>query len=392
MFTDQSTGDIASWSWSFGDGETSSERDPIHTYDTAGTYSVTLEVSGPGGAESEVKTDYITAEANLAPQITSAAVTTGAQDQLYSYDVEATDPNAGDVLTFSLDIAPAGMTINASTGLIQWAPDASQLGDNDVTVRVEDLGGLVDTQTFTISVSEPPPNLTPTITSVPVTTATENLLYNYDVEASDPNVGDVVTFSLDAAPAGMTIDPTTGLIQWTPDSLQLGDNDVTVRVEDAEGLYDTQAFTVTVEESGELELSIVTPAAYEIGTLQLPPDNTAAYIDRSYWFTEAPNQYVGLPFIRTANIDRNNRDESFLTFSVNKPVNVYVLYSANATTGPDWLENNFINTGDQISRVYHTWNVWRAEYPAGDITLGGNLAAGAAGDTLGMYVVVIEEN
>jgi PKD repeat protein len=41
-FTDQSTGTISSWSWSFGNGSTSNERDPIHSYTQLGSYTVSL--------------------------------------------------------------------------------------------------------------------------------------------------------------------------------------------------------------------------------------------------------------------------------------------------------------------------------------------------------------
>src|SRR5581483_9688453 len=44
-FTDQSAGSPASWSWSFGDGFTSSQRNPQHAFASAGTYSVTLTVA-----------------------------------------------------------------------------------------------------------------------------------------------------------------------------------------------------------------------------------------------------------------------------------------------------------------------------------------------------------
>jgi hypothetical protein len=58
-FTDQSTGDISSWSWDFGDGSTSTEQNPAHTYTEPGTYTVTLTVTGPEGSDTETKTDYI---------------------------------------------------------------------------------------------------------------------------------------------------------------------------------------------------------------------------------------------------------------------------------------------------------------------------------------------
>ena len=59
-FTDQSTGSITSWSWDFGKFEgTSDEQNPTHEYKTEGFYTVTLTVTGPGGKDTETKTNYI---------------------------------------------------------------------------------------------------------------------------------------------------------------------------------------------------------------------------------------------------------------------------------------------------------------------------------------------
>jgi hypothetical protein len=69
---------------------------------------------------------------------------------------------------------------------------------------------------------------------------------NYDVDATDPDAGDTLTFSLDTAPNGMTIDPASGLIDWTPTPAQIGDHNVQVRVTDPSGLFATQSFTFTV--------------------------------------------------------------------------------------------------------------------------------------------------
>ncbi len=58
-FVDQSSGNITSWHWDFGNGQTSSEQNPIHVYDTRGTYTVKLTVSGPNGSDTETKTDFV---------------------------------------------------------------------------------------------------------------------------------------------------------------------------------------------------------------------------------------------------------------------------------------------------------------------------------------------
>jgi len=62
QFTDLSVGNATSWLWDFGDGNGSSEQNPIHVYDDAGIYTVSLAVSGSiGGADTMIKTAYVTA-------------------------------------------------------------------------------------------------------------------------------------------------------------------------------------------------------------------------------------------------------------------------------------------------------------------------------------------
>lgn len=209
-----------------------------------GSHDIMVEVSdGRGGTGTQHFTITVTGQ-NRVPAITSSPNVTATVGQLYSYDVDATDPDAGDVLTFALVSAPTGITINATSGLMQWTPTVAQVGSHQVIVRVQDTGGLAATQSFAITVSLP--NHPPQITSIPVTTATTSQPYSYDVDATDPDAGDTLTFSLITAPAGMTINATTGLIQWTPTTGQAGAHAVKVQVRDQGALAATQEFTVTV--------------------------------------------------------------------------------------------------------------------------------------------------
>jgi len=66
-FTDQSTGSITSWSWTFGDGGTSTSQNPSHEYTSDGTYNVSLTVTGPGGSDGETKNGYITVNPCVLP-------------------------------------------------------------------------------------------------------------------------------------------------------------------------------------------------------------------------------------------------------------------------------------------------------------------------------------
>lgn len=59
-FQDQSTGSPTSWSWNFGNGNTSVLRNPTATYFTPGTYTVTLVATNARGTNTLVRTNYIT--------------------------------------------------------------------------------------------------------------------------------------------------------------------------------------------------------------------------------------------------------------------------------------------------------------------------------------------
>ena len=87
---------------------------------------------------------------NSSPVIESDPITTAKEGGLYTYDVEATDPNE-DTLTYSLTVNPTGMTINSTTGVISWTPATT--GSFEVTVEVSD-GSRSATQSFTITVDE----------------------------------------------------------------------------------------------------------------------------------------------------------------------------------------------------------------------------------------------
>ncbi len=62
QFTDTSSGGPTSWQWDFGDGATSTEQNPSHTYADPDVYTVTLTVANPAGSDTEAKADYISVD------------------------------------------------------------------------------------------------------------------------------------------------------------------------------------------------------------------------------------------------------------------------------------------------------------------------------------------
>jgi parallel beta-helix repeat protein len=95
---------------------------------------------------------------NRAPVIISEPIITAKEDQLYSYQIEASDPD-GDNLNYSLIIKPEGMSINTEkNGLITWMPTNNQVGIHQVIVEISD-GKYKVQQIFeieVINVNNPP--------------------------------------------------------------------------------------------------------------------------------------------------------------------------------------------------------------------------------------------
>ena len=125
---------------------------------------------------------------------------------------------------------------------------AIALGSATITVVYTEgytEGDITKTDALAVTVSADV-NHAPVITSTAVTSATKDEPYSYDVNATDSD-GDTLVYSLTTKPGGMSINSSTGLIAWTPTTS--GDYNVTVKVSDGE-FFDTQSFTVIVEESG----------------------------------------------------------------------------------------------------------------------------------------------
>jgi subtilisin family serine protease/chitodextrinase len=68
-FTDQSTGGPTGWSWSFGDGVTSNQQSPVHTYVAAGTYNVQLVAANACGPDTLLQAGLVTASPPTAVEL-----------------------------------------------------------------------------------------------------------------------------------------------------------------------------------------------------------------------------------------------------------------------------------------------------------------------------------
>lgn len=182
---------------------------PTFVADQAGVYTLELVVSNAGRASAPDSVSITAAQVNHAPTISSTPITAATIGSAYSYPVIASDRDAGDTLSYSLPVAPAGMIIDAASGLIQWTPVAGQLGSHNVSVRVQDAGGLFALQPFVILVAAAPVPV-----SVPNVVGQEQGAAQSAITAAALAVGTVATASSDKVAAGHVIsqDPAAGTL------------------------------------------------------------------------------------------------------------------------------------------------------------------------------------
>ncbi len=94
---------------------------------------------------------------NAIPVFTSSAAAEVREGAPFLYQVAVSDAYPeDDVHTFSLVVAPDGMTIDPHTGLVEWHPAASDVGTHAVTVRVTDAYGGSAEQSFEVRVVAAP--------------------------------------------------------------------------------------------------------------------------------------------------------------------------------------------------------------------------------------------
>ena len=191
-------------------------------------------------------------EANRAPSITAPASQTVAELTPLNVTFTATDPDLPtQALTFSVVSAPAGVQLNPTTGSVTWTPTEAQgPGTYTISVAVADNGSPVLRATNSMTVTVTEVNTKPTLNSIPNYTLGIGGTINFQASATDPDIpAQTLTFSLDAAPPGATINPNTGVFIWTPGANQAnGPQTVTIRVTEsgAAALFDTKTFSIQI--------------------------------------------------------------------------------------------------------------------------------------------------
>lgn len=116
-FTDNSTGEIEVYTWTFGDGKSSTDQNPTHEYSAAGTYTVSLSVDGnTSGKDAVSKT--ISIENTSTEEVTGNPSFTDANGVLYAINTSTYQMGVEAKIGSGLAVFPDGSGANLDAGTV----------------------------------------------------------------------------------------------------------------------------------------------------------------------------------------------------------------------------------------------------------------------------------
>ena len=155
-FTSTSTGTISTYAWTFGDGGTSAAQNPSHVYPAAGTYSVSLTVTGPGGNNTQTNNNYIAVAATPPVAAFTASIATGTAPLMVAF----TSTSTGTIASYAWAFGDGGSSTAQNPSHLYLVAGAYTVG-----LTVTGPGGSnTQTRSNYILVS-PPPGSTQTVLS-----------------------------------------------------------------------------------------------------------------------------------------------------------------------------------------------------------------------------------
>jgi len=155
-FTDASSdsdGSVTGWSWRFGDGSTSAEPEPAHSYAEPGTYTVELTVTDDGGARDELSDEVTVTPASTPPsnQAPRADFEIDCRDLTCTFTDRSEDED-GSLESWEWDFGDGATSSQRNPSHSYGAP-----GQYDVVLTVADDDGAADARTRTAEPDTPPP-------------------------------------------------------------------------------------------------------------------------------------------------------------------------------------------------------------------------------------------
>lgn len=204
-------------------------------------------------ANSDIATDGIYVNIIEPPVIEDIPDETISEGSYYYSPVPVVNSSAGAV-TWTRTSGPADMALNSSNGQVSWWTPVVSDTPYTITIRAENPVGY-DTQSWQLTVVAKPD-----IAEI----SDDTILEGSEYTSPTPSLtkGENITWSLDNAPSGTTIDPNTGIVIWSDTIASFAPYEFIIRATNSFG-YDTENWLVTVESPPII--ASITEAAVETG-------------------------------------------------------------------------------------------------------------------------------
>ncbi len=179
------------------------------------------------------------------PPVAGEGTLTTPEDTPLTITLTAKDADK-DPLTYVVTKGPENGTLSGTAPNLRYVPKPNFHGADTFTYEIRDGKGTAVSAVMTVQVGAV--NDAPVIGSEPVTAAVAGRQYTYDVNATDADEGDTLTYAFAQNPTGMSLNAASGLIQWVPTEAQIGTHNVVVEAADnrTPPALGRQAFDVTV--------------------------------------------------------------------------------------------------------------------------------------------------
>jgi PKD repeat protein len=169
-FTDTSSNSPIAWSWNFGNGTTSTQQNPpAVTYNSAGSYTVSLTVTNTGGSSVSTKTLVVTSPAITAPRsVFTASTLSGAAPLTVTF----TNTSTGNPTAWSWNFG------NGTTSTLQNPPPITFTGTQTYTVTLtvtNSAGSNRSSQLIVVRANVPSANFSYTMRTVSFTDTSTNV-------------------------------------------------------------------------------------------------------------------------------------------------------------------------------------------------------------------------
>lgn len=230
-----------------------------------------------------------------------------------------------------------------------------------------------------VTLSPPPGEYTEPV-SVTLTTSVPQARLHYTTDGSVP----VNTSQRYIGPISIHRDSTLK-VSITQDNTQAGP--VTVgeyRIRHVEP-YRHRAFISDIQAQG--------PGEYRMDWTGLAPGRRH-YTDRDYQITSVPVEVRGLPYLQMCNQHDRSSGAEWLSMTTDSDVSVLIGIDVRVNAPLEWMKigatDGFVDTGLELVTTDPTFHIYRKNFPAGKISLGGNTNDPRQDSGRGMYIVIFD--